>query len=62
MNKNPPASSNGDREEMCGHGCGRGRTNGESSMETYTVPYVKQSAKGTLLYDLGNSNQGSVTN
>ena len=35
--------------------------NGESSMETYTLPYVKQIASGNLLYNSGNSNQGSVT-
>ena len=28
-----------------------GRTNGESSMEIYTLPYVKQIASGNLLYD-----------
>ena len=33
----------------------------ESSMETYTLPYVKQIASRNLLYDPGNSNQGSVT-
>ena len=27
----------------------------------YTPPYVKQIATGDLLYDSGNSNQGSVT-
>ena len=27
-----------------------GGTNGESSMETYTLPYVKQIASGNLLY------------
>ena len=27
----------------------------------YTLPYVKQIANGNLPYDLGNSNQGSVT-
>ena len=30
-------------------------------MWTYTLPYVKQPASGCLLYDSGNSNQGSVT-
>ena len=29
-------------------------------METYTLPYVKQTADGNLLCDSGNSNQGSV--
>ena len=33
------------REQMYGHGWGReeteGTTNGQSSMETYTLPYVK---------------------
>ena len=35
--------------------------NGESSMETYTLPYVKQPASGNSLYDSGNSNPGSGT-
>ena len=35
--------------------------NGESSMETYTLPYVKQTASGNSLYDSGNSNPGSGT-
>ena len=35
--------------------------NGESCMETYTLPYVKQIASGHSLCDSGNSNQGSVT-
>ena len=35
--------------------------NRESSMETYTLTCVKQIASGNLLYDSGNSNQGSVT-
>jgi len=34
--------------------------NGDSSMETYTLPYVKQIVNGNLLHDSGNSNQGSV--
>ena len=33
--------------------------NGENSMETYTLPYVKEMASGNLLYDSGNSNQAS---
>ena len=40
---------------------GEGMMNGESSMETYTLPYVKQIANGNLLYDSGNLKQGSVT-
>ena len=40
-------------EEECGK-------NGESSMETYTLPYVNQRANGNLLYDSGNPNQCSV--
>ena len=35
---------------------GEGEMNGESSMEAYTLPYVKQIANGNLLYDPGNSN------
>ena len=34
--------------------------NGESSMEAYTLTYVKQIASENLLYDSGNSNWGSV--
>ena len=34
--------------------------NGESSMEAYTLPYVKYIDSGNLLYDTGNANQGSV--
>ena len=45
----------GGREE------GEGETNGESSMETYTLPYVKEIANGSLLYDSGNLKRGSVT-
>ena len=40
---------------------GEGKTNGESRMEAYTVTHVKQTVSGNLLYDSGNSNQGSVT-
>ena len=40
---------------------GEGGTKGESSMEIYTLPHVKQINSGNLLYDSGNSNQGSVT-
>jgi len=43
---------------QCG---GEGGMNGESSMEIYTLPYVKQIASGNLLYDLRNSNWSSVT-
>ena len=35
--------------------------NGESSRKAYTLPYIKQIAKGNLLFDSGNSNWGSVT-
>ena len=44
-----------------GLGVEEGGTNGETSMETYTLPYVKQIASGNLMYDSGNSNWGSVT-
>ena len=40
---------------------GEGEMNGESSMEAYTLPYVRQIVNGNLLYDPGNSNWGSVT-
>ena len=45
----------GNREE------GEGGMNGESNMEAYMLPRVKQITKENLLYDLGNSNWGSVT-
>ena len=35
---------------------GEGGTNGESSIETYTLPYVQYIASGNLLYNAGNSN------
>ena len=45
------------REQAYGHsGARRGGTNGETSMETYTLPYVKYIASGNLLYDAGRSN------
>ena len=37
-----------------------GGANGESNMEAYTLPCVKQITNGILLYDSGNSSQGSV--
>ena len=38
---------------------GEEEVNGESSMEAYTLPYVKQIAKGSFLYD--SENCDSVT-
>ena len=38
-----------------------GRTNGESSVETHTLPYVKWIASGNLLDDSANPNHDSVT-
>ena len=40
---------------------GAGGMNGESSVETYTLPCVKQRVSGNLLNDSGNSNWGSGT-
>ena len=43
---------------------GRGRRvwdDGESSMEIYTLPYVKCRASGNFQYDSGSSNRCSVT-
>ena len=37
-------------------GEGEGEMYGESNMEIYTLPYVKQIASGNFLYDAGNSN------
>ena len=39
---------------------GEDEMNAESSMEAYTLPYVKQRANGDLLHDSGNSKWGSV--
>ena len=35
---------------------GKGKINWESSIETQTLPYVKQRVSGNLLYEEGNSN------
>ena len=35
---------------------GEGGTHGETSMETYTLPYVKYIVSGNSLYDAGRSN------
>ena len=40
---------------------GEEKTNGESRMEAYALPSVKQIANENLLYDSGNSNWGSIT-
>ena len=37
-------------------GEGKGGMYGESSIGTYTLPYIKQIAGGNFLYDTGNSN------
>ena len=39
---------------------GDGKMNGDSSMEGHTLTYAKQTAKGNLLYNSGNSHWGSV--
>ena len=48
--------------QIYGHG-GREERVGwmERIRQKYTLPYVKQIANGNLLYDSGNSNQGSKT-
>ena len=38
-------------------GEGEGGMNSARSMETYTLPYIKQIASRNLLYDIGSSNQ-----
>ena len=38
----------------------KGEVNGKSSMEAYTLPYVKWAANGNLLFDSRNTNLGSV--
>ena len=40
---------------------GEGEMNGESIMEAYTLPYVKQRANGNFMYNSGTSYWGSVT-
>ena len=40
---------------------GEGEINAESSMEAYTLPYVKQIVNRNLLYNSGNSKWSSVT-
>ena len=40
---------------------GEGKTNGESGIEAYTLPYIKYIANGSLLYDSRNSNGDSTT-
>ena len=64
--KRRSSSSDGDADKEDrltdrGGGEGEGGMDGESSMETYTLPYVKQTANGNLLYDSRNSKQNSVT-
>ena len=44
-----------------GQGDGKGGTNGEGSMDTYTLSHVKRRADGDLVYASGSSNRGSVT-
>ena len=46
------------KEQTYGQGRGEegeGEVNGGSSMQAYTLPYVKQIASGNLLYDPGSS-------
>ena len=52
------------REQTYGQGWGRGgegEMNGESIMEAYTLPHVKQRAYGNFLYNSGTSDGSSVT-
>ena len=52
------------REQTYGWGQGEegaGGIYGESIMETYTLPCLKQIVNGNLPCDSGDSNQGSVT-
>ena len=51
----------GDRFKDGGMEEREGGMKGESSMETYMLPYVKQTASGNFPYDSGNSNWSSVT-
>ena len=47
--------------DMGGWAEGEGEANGESSVEAYTPPYIRQIDNGNLLCDSGSSDQGSVT-
>ena len=38
-----------------------GETNGDSGVEAYALPYVKQIANENLLYESEHSNRGSLT-
>ena len=50
------------RAQTCGHRGGRrGGTDGESSVDTCTLPYGKEVTRGNLLYDAGSSTRCSVT-
>ena len=50
------------REQACGYREeGEGGTDGESSMETSTLPYVTLIASGNFQYDSGSSIWNSVT-
>ena len=42
-------------------GVGEGGMNKDRSMETHTLPYIKQIASGNLLYASENSNWRSAT-
>ena len=51
--------SNGDADlenRLMDRGGGEEGQGEMNSMEAYTLPYVKQTANGNLLYDSGNSN------
>ena len=64
MNLLQDSSGDADKENRLvnmGQVGGESGMNGESSMESYTLPYVKQRASGNLLHNSGNSNWGSVT-
>ena len=39
---------------------GEGKTTWEIVIDAYTLPHVKEIADGNLLYNTGNSAQGSV--
>ena len=56
------SSGDVDREQTCEHsGGGEGGMNGQSNMETDTLPYVEEIVSGNFLYDSGSSNLCSVT-
>ena len=59
----PMCTGDADREQTYGQGWGEegeGEMNGESSMEAYTLSYMKHTDNGNWLFDSEDSTWGSV--